>query len=602
MKRLTYLSLAFVCMACMSCKKYLTSDSESRFTQEYVFGNEEDAKKSVFMVYALFNQDAFTSRLSTNFAGNTDVETGGVGASPDGARRDIWSFEATPANGDLLTVWNNAYNAINRANECEEGLTKVALAKDPNNKVYQNLLGEVKTLRAYWYYMLMSYWGDVPFSTKPSRAGDDFYLPRTGRDTILSYLIRDLIDIEPKMQWADQLDYGIERINREFVIGMIARLSLMRGGYWLYPDMTMKRQPDYLEYYRIANTYCKKLVSLKPRTLPNFQDVFLNQVKYVKPVNNDILYEVAFAPGFGDVGWVVGVQVTNGLLYHSYGATTIQMTLTPNYYHSFDTTDIRLAATCSIVSYNDTLAQVPVAPTSININKWNRMQVPTALGPSSAKGTSINWPLMRYADVLLMLAETENEINGGPTAEAIEALKTVRQRAFPASLWSEKVEQYASTVSASKESFFDAIVDERAWEFGGEFLRKYDLERWNLYGQKIVETRETVNQMGQDAVSGVGPYSHLADYLYAKRNPDKTLTFLNRYYRVTGAVPAEYNIKHNWLRSLWNTTTNGPADWTLRQWRGYTDNTGATPVRYILPLHNSVIANSLGTLKNQYGY
>ena len=601
MKRIIYIPIALSLLLLGSCKKFLTSDSASRFTQNYVFGSESDAKKSVNMVYALFNQDAFTSRLSTNFAGNTDIEVGGVASAPDGARRDIWSFEATTSNSDLLTVWNNAYNAINKANECEEGLTKVSLAKDPENKTYLNLLGEVKTLRAYWYYILMNNWGDVPFSIKPSRAGDNFYLPKTGRDTILTFLIKDLMEIEPKMQWADALDNGIERINREYVIGMISRMALMRGGYWIYPDITMKRKADYREYYQIANTYCKKLVSLKPRELGDYARVFMNENKYIKPVNDDVLYEVAFAPGYGDVGWVVGVGVTNGLLYHNFGATTIQMTVTPTYYHSFDTTDLRLPVNCSIISYNDTLAQVSTTPTSINIGKWDRRLVPTPLGASSAKGTSINWPMMRYADVLLMLAESENELNG-PNADAMDALRKVRRRAFPSTQWGTKVDAYIASVSSGKDAFFNAIVDERGWELGGEFVRKYDLERWNIYGKKIAETRNKLNQMGQDAVAGVGTYAYLADYQYAKRNPDKTLTFLNRFYRVNGTVPAEYNQKINWLRNLWNTTTNGPANYNLWQWRGYTDNSGVTPVRYVLPIHASVIASSLGSLKNEYGY
>lgn len=604
MKRIVYFFFALSAVFLASCKKYLTADSPSNFTEEYVFGSVSDAKKTVNMVYALFNQDAFTSRLSNNFAGNSDIEVGGVGAAPDNSRRDLWSFEATSANADLLTVWNNAYAAINKANECEYGLTTVSLAQDANNPDYLNLLGEVKALRAYWYYMLMNHWGDVPFSTKPTRAGDNFYLPRTGRDTILTFLINDLISIEPKMQWADQLDFGIERINREYVIGLIARLALMRGGYWLYPDLTMQRKPDYLDYYKIANTYCKKLVSLKPRALPDYATVFMNENKYIKPLNSDVLWEVPFPPGYGDVGWAVGVGVSDATGAHPYGSTTIQMTLTPSYYHSFDTTDLRLPVTCSIISYNDTLAQNSTGATAITINKWNRILVPTPLGPSSAKGTSINWPMMRYADVLLMLAETENEING-PTADAQDALRKVRRRAFPAALWTDKVEAYISSVSTSKTAFFNAIVNERGWELGGEFVRKYDLERWNIYGKKIVETKNILDAMGKDAngVAGApGTYANLADYQYAKRNPDKTLTFLNRYYKATGAIPAEYNIKYTWLRSLWNTTTNASADYTQREWRGYTDATGNSPVRYIYPLHSSVISNSLGTLQQQYGY
>lgn len=602
MKHILYTLIAFCFIGLLSCKKFLVSDSPSKFPEEYVFSSESDAKKAVNMVYALFNQDAFTSRVSTIFASNTDVEVGlSVSASPDGARRDLWSFEATTSNSDLLTVWNNAYNAINKANECEFGLTTVSLEKDPTNKTYLNLLGEVKALRAYWYMLLMHHWGDVPFTIKPSRAGDDFYLPKTGRDSALTFLINDLISIEPKMQWAEEVEFGIERINREFVIGLIARLSLMRGGYWLYPDMTMKRKPDYLDYYKIANDYCKKLVELKPRPLPDFATVFMNENKYIKPVNSDVLYEVAFAPGYGDVGWCFGVAVTNGQNYHTFGATTITQGLTPNYYYSFDTMDLRLPATCSIISYNDTLAQNPTSVTGITINKWNRMLVPSPLGPASSKGTSINWPLLRYSDVLLMLAESENELNG-PDGVAQEALRKVRQRAFPSSLWGSKVEAYIASVSGGKESFFNAIVDERSWELGGEMIRKFDLARWNLYGKKVAEARNICNQMGEDAIAGVGTYANLPDYMYAKRNPDKTLTFLNRYVKVSGPVSPEYNIKITWNRNLWNTTTNGPSNYALWQWRGYTDNTGATPARYVVPLHSSVISNSLGTLKNEYGY
>jgi starch-binding outer membrane protein, SusD/RagB family len=605
MKRILYSFIAFSSLLLGSCKKELTADSTSKFPQEYVFSSESDAKKAVFMVYALFNQDAFTSRVSTLFAGDTDVEVGlSVGATPDGRGRDLWSFEATNANGDLLTVWNNAYNAINKANECELGLTTVSLAKDSTSNVYLNLLGEVKALRAYWYMLLMHHWGDVPFTAKPSRAGDNLYLPRTGRDSILTFLINDLRAIEPQMQWADGLDYGIERINREFVIGLIARLSLLRGGYWLYPDRTMRRKDDYLEYYRIANDYCKKLVELKPRALPDFATVFMNENKYLKPVNSDVLYEVAYGPGYGDVGWCMGVAVNNGgNVKHAYGSTTINMGFTPTYYYSFDTLDKRQDATCSLIFYNDTLAQMPGTVTGITINKWNRLLVPTPLGPSSSKGTSINWPLMRYSDVLLMLAETDNELNGGPTTQGQDALRTVRQRAFPQALWNEKVEGYIASVSASKEAFFNALVNERAWELGGEMIRKLDLVRWNLYGKKIAETRNTLNQMGQDAVGGVGTYARLPDYLYARRNADKTLTFLNRFHKVAaGTAPAEYNIKTNWLVNLWNAKDNVPSNYALWQWRGYTDNTGETPVRYVLPLHSSVIASSLGTLRNEFGY
>ena len=599
MKPIIILSLAITVLSAVSCKKILQPDTPSAFTEDYIFGNETDARKAVNGVYALFNGDPYTSRVSTNFAANTDVEAGGVAASPDNNRRDIWSFEATPNNPDILTVWNTAYNAINRANECIQGIKASPIANSPAMK---QLVGECKVLRAIWYQILFNHWGDVPFKTTPTKAGDEFYLPKTGRDTIMTFLINDLIASEPEMQWADQLDFGVERINREFAMGMIARLSLFRGGYWLYPDMTMKRKPDYLTYYQIANTYAKKLVELKPHNLTEYAKLFENINKSVKNSNEDVLFEVAFAPGAGDVGWHIGVNVAGGS--HQYGASSTQMFLTPVYYHSFDTTDMRLPVTCSIISYDANLVQQPVAVTSIAIAKWNRMLRVGNLGPSTAKGTGINWPLMRYSDVLLMLAETENELNG-PNATAKDALRKIRQRAFPSSLWNDKVEAYISLVSANKERFFDAIVNERAWEFGGEFLRKYDLIRWNIYGNKVAETIKTLNQMGQDAIAGVGTYANLPDYLYYRR-VGNNIEFLSRYRKpATPPVldPVNGYIRVNWLRSLWNTTTNGPANYNLFQYRGYKDPTGNAPVKYILPIHSSIITSSLGVLKNDgYGY
>jgi len=598
MKRTILYSLAIFTIAAASCKKVLEPEYPSAFTDEYVFSTEADTKKAVNSVYALFNGDPYTSRVSTNYLGNTDVEAGGVAAAPDGGRRDIWSFEATASNSETQSVFTTAYNAINRANECIEGIQGSAIANTPGMK---QLLGEVKTLRAYWYYLLVNIWGDVPFKTTATRAGDNFYLPKTGRDTILSYLIHDLIEAEPDMMWADQLDYGVERINREFVMGMIARLSLMRGGYWLYPDLQMRRKPDYLDYYDTANQYCKKLIQLKPHGMSPFQTVFDNINKSIRPVNDDVLYEVAYPPGGGDVGWNIGVAVAAGT--HQYGATTVTMLLTPVYYHSFDTTDLRLPVTASIIAYDANLQQQPVAVTSISINKWNRMLRTGNLGASTTKGTGVNWPLMRYSDVLLMLAETENELNG-PNTVAQEALRKVRQRAFPSDLWGEKVDNYINTVSGSKNTFFDAIVDERAWEFGGEFLRKFDLARWNLYTEKVTETFETLKLMGENAIDGTGPYSYLPDYLYYKRNGN-TITFLNRYTKADpppSTDPATGYTRVNWLRSLWNTSTDQPADYITRQYRGFTS--GTLPVvRYIIPIHGSVITSSQGSLNNDgYGF
>ncbi|MFX8727509.1 RagB/SusD family nutrient uptake outer membrane protein, partial [Acinetobacter baumannii] len=85
---------------------------------------------------------------------------------------------------------------------------------------------------------------------------------------------------------------------------------------------------------------------------------------------------------------------------------------------------------------------------------------------------------MRYADVLLMFAEAENEVNNGPDAAAYNAVNMVRRRGYG------KILTATSTIDLpaglSHDQFFQAIVKERSLELGGEGIRKYDLIRWNL--------------------------------------------------------------------------------------------------------------------------
>lgn len=605
-----FLAVAFsvAAISLVSCKKFLDPETPSLFTDAYIFSTVSDASKAVNSIYALYNTDAFTSRVSNSWANNTDVEMGGVANAPDLGRRDIWSFQATPGIGDLQTVWNNAYNAINRANECIEGIQKSSIG---STKPMKQLLGEAYALRAFWYYLLVNHWGDVPYKATPTKAGDEFYLPKNSRMEILTSIITDLKDIEPEMSWASEIEFGNERISRDFVLGFIARLSLCRGGYALQPDMTMKREADYLDYYKTANEYCKKLIELKPHVLaPDMGKMFRDFCQYAK--NDEVLFEVAFSPGFGDVGWASGITVVAG--NHNFGSTTITTNFPFTYYHSFDTLDARLEATCSRISFNANLEQVPIGLNSMTCAKWSRTYMgDKARGQASAKGTGINWPLMRYSDVLLMLAETENEIAGAPTAAAQNALATVRRRAFPTASWAEKVDAYIATASAGKESFFDAIVNERAWEFGGECLRKYDLIRWNLYAKKVTETKAGLNKMADDAVAGVGP---TPDYLYYKKNSDGSNVWLNKYGKPAVAppvvdVPAKGDNPNGWLRLRWGLAIS--ADRTANaangggyigwQFRGYTDPAGIAPVRYILPIHTAVISASTGILKNDgYGF
>lgn len=619
-----------------SCSDYMNPTSLSNFEADYVFSNSGDARKAVLGAYAMFAQDSYTSRMSNAWMQNTDVEVTAPGASPDGSRRDIWSLQGGLLSGfsDIKKAWDDNYLAIDRANQCIEGIKASPVANTADMKM---LLAECYALRAYRYFLMCNFWGDVPYFRDAAKAGMQLDVPKTDKNIIYSGMIQDLVNCEGDMYFADQYSDGIERMNREFALGMITRLSLFRAGYGMTKSGEMKKADDYLniqgndslavkysvngvekvartsaEYYQLAKDYAQKLISLRDRELTDYATVFLNESQWIKPVNSDVLYEVAFGStnGGGDVGWCIGVPVTAS----SFGATTIQVGYTPTYYFSFDRKDKRRDVCITRFGYTSDTQQNTLGVTSLAVGKWNRLKLPASPGEKSSKGTGINWPLMRYSDVLLMLAEAENEING-PTELAKNMLRRVRTRAFEPAEQPEKVTNYVNNLT-DKDAFFNAIVNERAWEFGGECLRRFDLVRWNNFGKKIVETKTTLDNIGK-AANGleldnpeVAKYANYAKKIYYTTTNGK-ITFLNDYYEPTNEELLSWGswTAFSWSTSLYkkitatdNTVTYSTADFTDRCWRGYKDATGISPVSYLLPISSLTIDASKYLDNKGYGH
>lgn len=649
MKLKKYIIIAFAgALSLTGCKDYLSVSSPSQFTASSVFSTEAGAYKVLLGAYECFSQDPYTSRMSDVWAQNTDVEASSVSSAPDGSRRDIWSLQGNDLTNfsDLYSAWNNCYLAVDRANQCIEGINGSSVK---SSATMQEYLGEAYCLRAYWYLMMCNTWGDVPYFAESAKEGVTLDRPRMDKNKIYSMELQALVNAEPNMEFSDVSSGGIERMNRDFCMGLIARIALFRAGYGMTQSGTMKRADDYLdvanndsldvtytdingtkktartyeEYYQLAKDYCQKLISLKNRSLrASYSDIFNEEssLSSAKFTNDEVLYEVAFLSGNGgDVGWCIGVPVTAS----SKGTTTIQVNLTPSYYLSFDSDDVRRDVTCSRIQYSSDTQQATLSPTSIATGKWNRLLLTNSPGSSSSKGTGINWPVMRWSDVLLMLAESENELNG-PTTIAKNALKTVRARAFGQADQQVKVQNYVDNLT-TKDDFFNAVVNERGWEFGGECMRKYDLVRWNLYGQKILYTKHFLSMLGlaslsnyadnlaifgATSVADVQPYLNYADALYYQFSSDGTkIIWYNNQYRpavvptvVTTAAQAtgKNYMKLGWGSAMATSTTNtttgaktySPSTYITYSWRGYTGVLGTEPVPYVLPIPYTIVSNS----------
>lgn len=556
-----YIALAFAAgLSLTACDDTLEVSFPSNQDPALTFSNVEDATMAINGVYVKFCEDPFTSRMSNVWMQNTDVETQSPnsGRPSGGHRSDIWGLQASAdvSFSDIYKAWNNCLEAIDLANQIIDGISESGIK---NEAEMQQILGEAICLKSWRYLMMCNFWGDVPFYNEPAAYGQELDKPRTDKHIIYSSCLQQLVDIEPNMKFSDANTGGIERMNRDFCMGLIAKIALFRAGYGMTAEGTMKKADDYLDYqndpqlavtytdmegnakvarscadyYEMAKDYCQKLIELKGRALnSNYSEAFDNQVSRIVKNNAEVLFEVAFLEGKGgDVGWCIGVTNTNSKA--SNGTTTNQVGINPIYYMSFAENDVRRDATCSRYSHdNDTIA-LASGSTGMNVAKWDRYNSPYDLGSASSKGTGINWPLMRYSEVLLMLAEAENELNG-PTELAKEMLTTVRARAFANSpTYAQDVTDYVNALT-DKTAFFNAIVDERAWEFGGECIRKWDLQRWNNYGEKLNENIKAQMAWGiamtPDLYNGLKDGSITTQYSELITEADKYLDWANKLY------------------------------------------------------------------------
>lgn len=611
-KLIYILTMVFGLVLFTNCSdEYLETETKSSYTTDVVFSNPAFTLNALYGIYSLMTLDEMYSQKIPYYASlNSDIEVVAFGSGDyaDNGRRGIGNYLATPGNNELARPWNALYRAIERANvlitEVPNSPVMSGDDEDAQRKMWM-YYGEAITLRALFYFDLVRIWGDVPFKTEPSQPdGSNFFLPKTDRDVILEAIIEDLQEAEQYVPWINQHDAGTpERISKGFVKGLMARIALHRGGYALRLESnTIERGTNYEEYYQIARQQCKEIIDRGVHSLnPSYKDVFVRQ-NQLSPDRQ--FYESLFEVGHGitrsgEAGYYIGVRYDTN---PKYGRGTQGGALTlPHYLYEFDPDDSRRTLAVAFYKYNDApRMEIYTDPSQYRIAKWSVKWMTSAYIEANRNAgnkllTGVNWTLMRYSDVLLMFAEAENELNG-PTNLAKEALKEVRRRAFPADVHAQKVEAYVDNLGG-KEEFFNAIVDERALELGGESVRKFDLIRWNMLYEKITEARE----LNRKIVYGEPPYDHLPEFLYFKYRDDdpEDLDFdaLNLDEDLGDLNLPGYD-RVEWLPGISAGDKDEFIDWLNLMSSGLDQN----PQRHLMPIAQPVIDDANGAFTNDYGY
>ena len=511
-------------LALVSCNDYLTVEAPSAYTEEFVFTQKTEIERALNGVYAqALVGDLYGNAYQLTFNYNSDVD---IQISSDGSHKNSTyaRYDCDDEGSDILKFWTAAYRLVEYCNKfissAENSKFYVKQYDDPEWKQDAQVLqwiGEAKCLRAMIYHDLVVMFGDVPFTFTPASKRGEYVFQLTDREDIQDSLIADLKKISPFMSPASSVT--VERCSKEFAQAMIARIALTAGGYSLRPNKTdatnygtMQRPDNWKEYYKIARDYADSVITANGHDLrAEYQTVFVNECNYQVVNNDDPIFEIPFAKeSTGNTGYIQGPTYspyenkTTGV----WGETKGNGRLHAFYRFLFRDNDKRREFVNGMWYYtyrmdnqNNQVDSIVIRNDySVHNNKWSKLWTAdgSALGNASTGSTGINFPYMRYADVLLMYAETANELDGGPSdPKAVACLTKVHARAF-----TDGDADFITAAVANKEAFQKAVMDERKWEFAGENIRWRDLVRTNTISEELMYSFLRYHAAGMAGDSG----------------------------------------------------------------------------------------------------
>ncbi|MBE9598242.1 RagB/SusD family nutrient uptake outer membrane protein [Pedobacter sp. MC2016-24] len=602
-KIITLLSLGTLILTSSSCKKYLDIENPSTISKDVAFASASYTNTAIVGIYNLLPGDNGLTKEGTIWSISADdFKTSGSYSPED--RRGISMYRASSANGELLDAFKQLYIGVERSNVCIKGISGSALYADgsANESIMGKYMGEALALRSLYYFILVRNWGNVVAQWEPSGDIIELDAPVTAGTAILDRVLEDLKLAESMVPWRTESGYGSTRWTKGSIKALRSRIALFRGGYMMDKDShTMLRSADYKKYYQIAFDECKEVMGKRGEhdLNPVYENIFksLHSSTRSDPTN-ELMFEVG-AYGAGSrtdtkLGYYNGLRINGASRFGGGGGGLMAIS---SYFYEFDQIgDCRRDVT--IGSYEIDLNSQKVMNTLNNMTdaKFRRSWT-NIIGTTQT--LAVNWPVIRFADVLLMFAEADNEINGAPSAAAQAALMEVRKRAYVG------FEDRIPAIPASYVGFFDAIVKERLLEFGGEAVRKYDLIRWNIMASKFAETRVKLRQL----MNGEGAYVNVPKYVYSKA----------AVYNVVGSQ-LEFNTLDTYGGSPAVTlfqpglgVSGAPSGYTTKNWRAslneeYISGNQTGFATYfeqnkseVFPFHNDVLLYNTRTIQN-YGY
>lgn len=463
-KNIVFISLILLLLS--SCTDdFLTKLPNNTINTSNFYQTEEDANAAIMGAYQPLQwPKLYNFRIWTTDVWPNDAEVGAGGGEDGRATKDINNQIQTPDNFALLDLMRGPSPGILRCNYLLAQLSDI----DITQELRSQLEGEAKFLRALYYFNLVRIFGGVPLLTDPLFPGDDLFPSRNSTDEIYQQIVEDLIfaidNLPTKSEYPPEY---LGRAPKGAAMALLAKVYLTQENYDPVPDL------------------CDDIEKLGYQLNTNYGDNF----SVTTENSNESLFEIQYISG-GSAGfwsdlnqssWASCFQGPRGSGMVSGGWGWLHPT--QEFVNSYEEGDLRKDVTVlydGCPSFDGIEYDTTWSTTGYNVRKFlvTKAECPTY------DANPLNFPVLRYADVLLMRAEALNEL--GMTNEALTFLNQVRLRAG-----------LEAIQGLSKEEAKEAIIHERRMELAFEGHRWFDLIRIDN-GQYAIDFLQSVGKVNMD--------------------------------------------------------------------------------------------------------
>ena len=442
----------------------LDQTSISSIDRDDFYKSKQDVETAINGIYQEFTVDGFYGMFNNQSIYINDLQTDYVkaGAQTNSAHiRELSNFAIQPTNLFVGYAWEEHYTAINRANVVIDKLTEAAWLDEQSRQNYTN---EARFLRALMYFNLVRYFGGVPIVVHD---GEGEGAPRNSIDEVYEQIVSDFTAAESLPANYTTLDSRASSL---------AASALLSKVYLVWAQtLTEKGRANQREYYQKAIQYAQKVIdSGKYRLLDKFIDNWsvdkkngaehIFSIEHDRTINANITGHCTFATNWSN-------------------SEPVLLATSDKYYLQTDPRDQRRDGSWAKRLYDPNTGS-DFEFTIPRFRKYiDSLNYANPASSGNAAGQSTNTTIIRYAEVLLIKAEAENELNG-PTQAAYDAINQVRRRAY----WSpynniQYTPSDGSTLELSglsQSEFRERLREERRLEFVLEGQRWFDLCRWHI--------------------------------------------------------------------------------------------------------------------------